>query len=478
MACTVSSATIEATEKAIRKAAAGTRSKGRPTWVETAGQPSRTYIIVPQGSVVKLGGYRAVQPKRLAPRDGSEVYRIPLPRKGTVAGDAKQQVTIEGADGGMINWAARGLDAEKAGDTETWSAQRINMLETVEGVGGQVWPALAKKYARKSTDQYDPKTSILLDHAMRMPGVLARIGRDPKNRLGRQQRVVPIVQASEIGVESFAWLMRQSGRTPEEKAHRGVLCSVRSTEYDTLENRVVRDYAQRTILEVHRAENALPQLKKWARECHWLDRGLRELQVGTLQGPVQANQVLRMNPDYRRVWEARKELLDRMEQTELLWCWQGETWNELALCLFKAAMARYQESSDPEVGWQAVIRSPIRMRRGQHEGRWIETDQQTSGIWVNMQRRRILRLLGGGLESSGSPPVAACRALLYEMDRDDQQIAEMDVFAIPPVDCGQAGHGQIKVVSGRESKTVEVWADEALCEAMKLIDRGLAQLWG
>ena len=478
MARTVLSATVEATDKAIREAVAVTRSEGKPTWVETAGQPSRIYIVVPQGSAVKLGGYRAIQPKRLAPRDGSEVYRIPLPRKGTVAGGAVQQVTIGGAEGSMIDWTARGLEAEKAGDTETWSAQRINMLETAEGVGGQVWHALAKEYARKSIDKYDPKTSILLDHAERMPGVLARIGRDPKNRLGRQQRVVPIVQASEIDKESFAWLMRQSGRTPEEKAHRGVLCSIRSTEYDTLENRVVRDYAQRTIQEVRRAEHAGRRLEEWKSKCHWLDRVLRELQVGTLQGPAQANQVLRMNPDYRRVWEARKELLDRMEQTELLWCWQGETWNELALCLFKAAMAKYQESSDPEAGWHAVIRSPIRMRRGQREGRWIETDQQTSGIWVNMQRRCILRLLGGGLESSGSPSVAACRALLYEMDHDDQQIAEMDVFAIPPVDCGQAGHGQIKVVSGSVPKTVEVRADEALCEAMKVIDRGLAQLWG
>lgn len=446
--------------------------------MEIAEQPSRTYIVVPRGSAVKLGGYRAIQPKRLAPRNGAEVYRIPLPRKGTVTGNAVQQVTIGRAEASVIDWTARGLDAEKVGDTETWSAQRINTLETVEGVGGQVWFALAEEYARRSIDKYDPKTSILRDHAERMPGVLARIGRDPKNRLGRQQRVIPIVQANEIDAESFAWLMRQSGRTPEEKAHRGVLCSVRSTEYDTLENRVVRDYAQRTVREVQRTEHAGSLLKKWERECHWLDRRLLELQVGTLQGHVQANQVLRMNPDYRRVWEARKELLDQMEQTELLWCWQGETWNELALCLFKAAMARYQESSDPEVGWHAVIRSPIRMRRGQHEGRWIETDQQTSGIWVNMQRRRVLRLLGGGLESSGSPPVAACRALLYEMNRDDQEIAEMDVYAIPPVDCGQASHGQIKVTSVSEQKTVEVRADEALCEAMKVIDAGLAQLWG
>ena len=490
---TICSQGVEATERAIQAAARLTLNQGGATWVETAGQPSRTYAVVPKGTAIKLGGYRSIQPKRLAPRHGVEVYRIPLPRKGTVSGGTDQVVTVNGACERTIDWKAQGIDVERAGDTETWSAQRINALETVEGVGGEVWPALAAIYERESEGEYDPKTSILLDHAESMPRVLGRIIRDPKRQLGRERRVVPVGQATEIGSESFAWLMRQPGRTAEEKAHRGVLCSVRTTEYDTLENRVVRDYAQRTIREVQRTPHAKALLKKWERECHWVDRGLRELGVGMPRGHAQANQVLRMNPDYRRVWEARKALLDRLEQTELLWCWQGETWNEFALCLFKAAVARHLEADDPQAGWHAAIRSPIRMRRGQHQGRWIETDQQTAGIWVHMSQERVLRLLGGGMQSEGSPWTAACRALLYEMDRENRKIGEMNVYAMPPADCavrdgwreatevyGDPSVGSVMVVSqsklkeARESEFVHAGA--GLGQAMKTIGRGIESL--
>ena len=390
-----------------------------------------------------------------------------------------QQVTI-GSESIELDWKARGV-VGNAGDAETRSAQRINELETVEGVGGQVWPALAARYAKRSEIKYDPKTHVLREHAERMPGVVARILRDPKQRLGRKDRVVPVERATEIGTESFAWLMRQSGRTPEEKAQRGVMCSVRTTEYDTLENRVVRDYAARTIQEVQRIRHPEQALTRWARDCHWIDRGLCDLGVGKPQGHVQANQVLRMNPDYRRVWEARKELLDQVEKTELLWCWQGETWNEFALCLFKAAMAEYEASS--KLGWQAVIRSPIRMRRGQHEGRWIETDQQAAGVWVHLTRGLVLRLLGGGLESQGSPPIAACRVILYEISREHQPIGEMSVYAIPPIDrCHgrqrgeEYGVGCLMLVA--ETTTTEVvQPEEPLDEAMTAIRTALEAMW-
>lgn len=490
---TICSAGVEATERAIQDAASLTRSQGGATWVETAGQPSRTYVAVPQGAEIKLGGYRSIQPKRLALQRGVEVYRIPLPRKGTVSGGRHQVVTINGSSERKIDWKAQGIDVEKAGDAETWSAQRINELETVEGVGGEVWSALAATYERESEGEYDPKTSVLLDHAESMPKVLGRIIRGPKRQLGREHRVVPVGQATEIGSESFAWLMRRPGRTAEEKAHRGVRCSVRTTDYDTLENRVVRDYAQRTIHEVQRTPHAKPLLKQWERECHWVDRGLRELGVGMPRGHAQANQVLRMNPDYRRVWEARKALLDRLEQTELLWCWQGETWNEFALCLFKAAVARHLEADDPQAGWHAAIRSPIRMRRGQHQGRWIETDQQTAGIWVHMSRKRVLRLLGGGMQSEGSPWTAACRALLFEMDGKNGKIGEINVYAIPPADCavrdgsreaaefrGDPSVGSVVAVSQSKSKETRnsefVHAGAGLGQAMKTIGKEIESL--
>ena len=461
-------------EQAIEKAADQVRSNGVPVWVEVTGHPSRIYIVVPKGVGVRLSGYRAVQPKQLAPIRDVDVCRIPLPRKGTVAGDGVQHLAIEG-ENIELDWKARGVVVEKAGDAETWSAERINALETVEGVGGQVWPVLAARYAKKSESQYDPKTQVLREHAERMPGVVTRILRDPKRRLGREDRVVAVERATEVSAESFAWLMRQSGRNPEEKAQRGVMCSVRTTEYDTLENRVVRDYTVRTVQEVQRVRHPEPILTRWARDCHWTDRGLRDLGVARPQGHVQANQVLRMNPDYRRVWEARKELLDQMEKAELLWCWQGETWNELALCLFKAAMAKYEQPSEEE-GWQAVIRSPIRMRRGQHEGRWIETDQQTAGIWVHLARGRVLRLLGG-------PPVAACRAILYEIDREHQPIGEMSVYAIPPIDhCHGSERGEehglgCLMVVAKTTTTEDVQPEESLCKAMTAIRTGLQEMW-
>lgn len=482
------------TEAAIRDAVDKVQKDGIATRVATVGHPSRTFLVVPKDHRVKLGGFRAVQPRRLAPQsEGVEAYRVPLPRKGTVSGSGRQQLIIGAEYQSQIDWKELGIDWEKAGNTETWSAHRINQLESAVGGGGAAWRRLATKYAQECETNYEPRTSVLLKQSKTIFAVLARIVRDPKRRLGRQRRIVPVVNATEIDTESFAWLVRQSGRTSEEKAHRGVLCSVRTTDYDTLENRVIRDYAQRSVSEVQRTEHPHQELKEWARKCSIVDQDLARLGVGKTKGSIQPNQVLRMNLDYRRVWEARKELLKQVEQSELLWCWQGETWNELALCLFKASMAKYSDhscSKNPKSGWHAIIHSPIRMRRGQREGRWIETDQQTAGIWVNLQRQRVLRLLGGGMRSTGSPTVPACRALMYEMSRDDKHIAEMDVYAIPPIDVlnddqpgqketptdGQDGHGRIMVVSGGNKMTENVLANKSLCSAMNAIRIGLEKM--
>ena len=480
-------------EAAIRVAVDKVQKDGTATRVVTAGHPSRTFLIVPKNLRVKLGGFRAVQPKRLAPRmEGVEAYRVPLPRKGTVAGFGRQQLIIGAEYQSPIDWKEQGIDWEKAGNTETWSAHRISQLESAAGVGGAVWQSLAKKYAQESESNYDPRTSVLLKHSETMFAVLARIVRDPKRRLGRQRRIIPVVNATEIDTESFAWLVRQSGRTSEEKAHRGVLCSVRTMDYDTLENRVIRDFSQRSVSEVRRTEHPHQDLKEWARKCSVVDQNLARLGVGEIKGSIQPNQVLRMNLDYRRVWEARKELLNQVEQSELLWCWQGETWNEFALCLFKASMAKYSDDScfkNPGSGWRAIIHSPIRMRRGQREGRWIETDQQTAGIWVNLQQQRVLRLVGGGMRSTDGPTVPACRALMYEMSRDDKHIAEMDVYAIPPIDAlydepkheeppteRQAGHGRIMVISGGLKMAENVLANRSLCNAMNVIRIGLEKM--
>ena len=493
MALTIIRTDLMSTETAIRAAVDKVRKEGIAVRVATVGHPSHTFLVVPEDHRVKLGGFRSVQPRQLAPQlDGVETYRVPLPRRGTVAGSGRQQLIIGTEHQSPIDWKEQGIDWKKAGNTETWSAHRINQLESAVGGGGAAWRSLAKKYAQECATNYDPRTSVLLKHSETMFAVLARIVRDPKRRLGRQRRIVPVVNATEIDTESFAWLVRQSGRTSEEKAHRGVLCSVRTTDYDTLENRVIRDYAQRSISEVQRTEHPHQDLKEWARKCSIVNQDLARLGVGEIKGSIQPNQVLRMNLDYRRVWEARKELLKQAELSELLWCWQGETWNELALCLFKASMAKYSDhscSKNPNSGWRAIIHSPIRMRRGQREGRWIETDQQSAGIWVNLQRQRVLRLLGGGMKSLGSPTVPACRALMYEMSRDDKHIAEMDVYASPPVDVvndpskhqelppdHQAWHGRIMMVSSGFKMTENVHANKSLCNAMKAIRIGLEKL--
>ena len=73
-----------------------------------------------------------------------------------------------------------------------------------------------------------------------------------------------------------------------------MLCSVRTMDYDTLENRVIRDFSQRSVSEVRRTEHPHQDLKEWARKCSVVDQNLGVLcSVRTMDYETLENRVIR-----------------------------------------------------------------------------------------------------------------------------------------------------------------------------------------
>lgn len=480
MECRRRETKLEDLEQALDEEA----KRGGVALVEIPRQPSRTYLVVErtrreEARRVRLGGLRAEQPRRQAPGGRSDVYRLPNPRRRANGGAGRQTVFVDGTAVGAVDWNERGIrtEPEQGGEdwNETWSAGRIEALRGRRGTGKQVWRELGEGYARPAGERFEPMTEVLRVHARTLPPVLARLARSLKTALRRTRRLRPAAQAHEVDAESYAWLMRQSGRTAQEKAHRGIVCPVRVTTWDTPENRVVRDFVERTVREIDRSGAQEPVLDDWRRRSRWMGRRLGELGVGPVQGVAKTNQVLRLNLDYQRVWSARKELLDQAERKEQLWCWQGETWSELALCLVLAAMAWDAEEERPEDGWSAALRAPVRLRRGQEQGRWIEADVGTAAVWVDVEAGRVLRLVGGGMPREKNVRGAACRLLMDDL-QTGKQIGHADVFAAPPSDWSagrdegwigiRVGEGAVRPVRVRPAETMEE-AMQTVLEAVK-----------
>lgn len=211
-----------------------------------------------------------------------------------------------------------------------------------------------------SPTAHTPRAGLETKLARDMPPVLIRIFEDVRKLLRRSRRLVDVSQVRQLDSGCLRWLTRQPGRNVAEKAgpRQQVMGVVREEEFNTLENRVLKDFLLRVRtltdcwLDEYRETNLKdhPAVRDVAHLNSLCVRGLAleaMEYVGTLKDLPAPNFVLQQDNRYSRLWRAYRLVIRWTRILEGLWAKRGRLESDIANFADKAdALSRNRYLSE------------------------------------------------------------------------------------------------------------------------------------
>lgn len=261
------------------------------------------------------------------------------------------------------------------------------------------WARLEHAWSEPGLESPDPPMELIVRQAESMRALLAELAGHPRRILRRTREQMPLGRVQQLDTTCIRWLSRQPGRDVYERAgpRQRILAVARYETVDTLENRVLRAFAElsRNVARNYcRRYDALRHSARWrlvdryAAECRLIARDLRAAGIGLPEPPVIPNFVLLQEPRYRRVWAAWRELLRRLDEQDEAWRWQHRLWADFCRLAVHVCMRHA-----PDV--ETVAEAPLRIAPEQMRGRWSLVDGQT-GVFLAVRdgRRFVVSLIG------------------------------------------------------------------------------------
>lgn len=211
-------------------------------------------------------------------------------------------------------------------------------------------------------DEASPPESVITQFARDCMGVAEEILTSLRKVLVREREKVSLGLVQQVDPHCLRWLTRQPGRDGVEKAgaRQRILAVVRRENYNTLENRVFKDFLARAGHEasiyLRKNEKRFPNhdvIKRVRRLGRLCEEGVREplLEgVGEIRELPVPNYVLRQERRYTKVWKAYVELIRQASVAERLW----DRRDEVATTLNKLRMEAPRQT-DPRARFHAPI---------------------------------------------------------------------------------------------------------------------------
>lgn len=177
----------------------------------------------------------------------------------------------------------------------------------------------------------EPPTRLINIIAKEKFSTIQTLSNEMRKLLQRKREMVPINRVQEIDSACLRWLTKQPGCTTEQKAgnKQQVMSVIRFETYDTLENRVFKDFLRLCISECRR------YIEKFDKKFHNSQRlkevrKLQSLAIITLSKPEmktikrlynypKPNYVLQNNASYKTIWNLYKKLLQKSKLLETAW---------------------------------------------------------------------------------------------------------------------------------------------------------------
>jgi len=233
-----------------------------------------------------------------------------------------------------------------------------------------------------------PRMDVIVRIAEKFQEPLSRLAEAPRRILRRERAMTPLSRVQETDNACLEWLVRQPGITPVEKAgsRQQILAVVRTESYDTLENRVLKDFLRRCVdaanlyIDQNRRYSATERYRlvsRFRNRCRTL-LGLEQwVGVSWLHNIPQPNYVLQHDRSYRELWKWYLQLVHRQKQADEAWRWQRRLWGDVVRLVVGAALFRLEEEEQKNSGGE----SGVSISAPYEQSVWLR-DEQACGTWA------------------------------------------------------------------------------------------------
>ena len=177
----------------------------------------------------------------------------------------------------------------------------------------------------------DPPEQLISVIANQHYSIIENIINAMRKELRRKRSFVPISDVQQVDSQCLRWLAKQPGRYAAEKAgsQQKILAVVRNENRNTLENRVLKDFAVRAEIMARRYvlqhQNRYPEsarVKEVIRLHRLFNHSLKSDEMRALdrlKTSVQPNYVLLHDSRYSKLWELYRLVLAHARMAEIVW---------------------------------------------------------------------------------------------------------------------------------------------------------------
>ncbi|MBM3302296.1 MAG: DUF2357 domain-containing protein, partial [Deltaproteobacteria bacterium] len=229
-----------------------------------------------------------------------------------------------------------------------------------------------------------PRKALIVHIAENMRGKLPQIVAAARRILCRERLLLPADRVFETDNACLRWMVRQPGETMIQKAaanRQRFLGIARRESFDTLENRVMKDFICRCSNEgrrylktevgdnpgLQRSERAVT-VRQYHHLCADLSRTSFLENVAAPPPVPKPNYVLQNDIRYREIWRHYVRLLRREEEEDCLWDWQSRTWADVCRFLVCAALFDLSMNQAGELIVEERLTSAVRLAGEQRLG--------------------------------------------------------------------------------------------------------------
>jgi len=260
-----------------------------------------------------------------------------------------------------------------------------------------------------SQDISEPRMALIVKIAERMQKRLPEIVTAIRRILLHERRLLPVARVAETDRECLRWYIRQSGETMAEKAgsRQKLLAVARRESFDTLENRILKDFLKRSGNETQRylASEVGEDARYLTSKRNNTVKTYRSLCLALSREPVfegiskpvpgsPPNYVLQNDPRYREVWEWYCRLLRREDEEDRFWDWQTRAWADITRLLVNAAVILNVQCCGPGekindgIVYEEILTSVLHILKEQQQGCRTLPGTEPGPILVNRVEKR------------------------------------------------------------------------------------------
>jgi hypothetical protein len=269
----------------------------------------------------------------------------------------------------LINWMMHTFQELGHGEAGKDDADTPAMVR-------RTWEMVREKWVKRDSNEPLMELIIKMAQDRHLRRALQAIGESPRRILIRVREATPVGRVQEMDAACIRHYAKLPGNSPVQKAGaRQLLLAVqRRPSFDTLENKVAawtmaalqkraeswRRKQTKVALGGSRAR-AVGQLAKDSQEL-LESENLRDIKHAGLAHPAPANYPLTMEPRYKLVYKAYRELLRYQKLKDDAWTWRRPLWSETVGQLVNCSLL--------ELWPDATLSTPF-YRKEADRGRWL-----------------------------------------------------------------------------------------------------------